>query len=224
MPVACEQLAAAAGQCWDCNSCWGIKVPVCVVTLQVAMHTEYYTRPRLQRHVIRILWMVPIYSLDAWFALRFNHARAYLDPIREIYEAYVIYNFYAYLMNYLEDELGLVDEHLAKKAQVGHVWPCNYFLKPWRMGQEFIWETKKVSLQQPKSSIATASVAVSSIKYSSSGNAALACLVAPATSASRLAYRMWMYVASQGEYLPCILPILVLPFMSCLLLHVIVRV
>jgi hypothetical protein len=22
------------------------------------MHTEYYTRPRLQRHVIRILWMV----------------------------------------------------------------------------------------------------------------------------------------------------------------------
>jgi len=36
------------------------------------MHTEYYTRPRLQRHVIRILWMVPIYSIDAWFALRFK--------------------------------------------------------------------------------------------------------------------------------------------------------
>lgn len=66
------------------------------------MHTEYYTRPRLQRHVIRILWMVPIYSLDAWLALRFKDARGYLDPVREIYEAYVIYNFYAYLMNYLE--------------------------------------------------------------------------------------------------------------------------
>lgn len=114
--------------------------------LQVALHTEYYTRPRLQRHVIRILWMVPIYSLDAWFALRFKDARAYLDPIREIYEAYVIYNFYAYLMNYLEDELGLVDEHLAKKAQVQHVWPCNHLLKPWKMGQEFIWETKKVQI------------------------------------------------------------------------------
>lgn len=37
---------------------------------QVAMHTEYYTRPNLQRHVIRILWMVPIYGVDAWFALR----------------------------------------------------------------------------------------------------------------------------------------------------------
>lgn len=108
------------------------------------MHTEYYTRPRLQRHVIRILWMVPIYSLDAWFALRFKDARAYLDPIREIYEAYVIYNFYAYLMNFLEDELGLVDEHLAKKAQVQHIWPFNHFVQPWKMGQEYIWETKKV--------------------------------------------------------------------------------
>jgi hypothetical protein len=36
------------------------------------MHTEYYTRPRLQRHVIRILWMVPIYGVDAWLALRFR--------------------------------------------------------------------------------------------------------------------------------------------------------
>lgn len=112
---------------------------------QVAMHTEYYTRPRLQRHVIRILWMVPIYSLDAWLALRFKDARAYLDPVREIYEAYVIYNFYAYLMNFLEDELGLVDEHLAKKAPLGHIWPFNHCLPPWRMGQEYIWETKKVA-------------------------------------------------------------------------------
>jgi hypothetical protein len=29
-------------------------------------------------------------------------ARLYLDPVRECYEAYVIYNFYAYLTNFLE--------------------------------------------------------------------------------------------------------------------------
>jgi hypothetical protein len=87
--------------------------------------------------------MVPIYSLDAWFALRFIYARAYLDPIREIYEAYVIYNFYAYLMNFLEDELGMVDEHLAKKAPIPHIWPFSHCLAPWKMGQPYIWETKK---------------------------------------------------------------------------------
>lgn len=45
-------------------------IPIAVY--EVAMHTEYYTRPRLQRHVVRILWMVPIYSADAWLALRFK--------------------------------------------------------------------------------------------------------------------------------------------------------
>ena len=48
---------------------------------EVAMHLEYFSRPALQIHVIRILWMVPIYAIDAWAALRFpvrslTHLRA----------------------------------------------------------------------------------------------------------------------------------------------------
>ena len=39
--------------------------------VQVAMHFEYLSRPALQIHVIRILWMVPVYAVDAWLALRF---------------------------------------------------------------------------------------------------------------------------------------------------------
>lgn len=42
---------------------------------QVAMHLEYYNRPRLQLRVIRILWMVPIYAVDSWLSLRFKEAR-----------------------------------------------------------------------------------------------------------------------------------------------------
>ena len=38
-------------------------------------HMEAYNAPRLQKHVIRILWMPCVYGLDAWFALRFK-ARA----------------------------------------------------------------------------------------------------------------------------------------------------
>ena len=36
------------------------------------MQLEYFSRPKLQIRVIRILWMVPIYALDAWLALRFE--------------------------------------------------------------------------------------------------------------------------------------------------------
>ncbi len=39
---------------------------------EVAMHMEYFSRPKLQIRVIRILMMVPIYAVDSWFALRFE--------------------------------------------------------------------------------------------------------------------------------------------------------
>ena len=34
--------------------------------------------------------------------LRYIEGRLYLDPIRECYEAFVIYNFYMFLIAYLE--------------------------------------------------------------------------------------------------------------------------
>ena len=62
------------------------------------MHLEYYNRPRLQIRVVRILCMVPIYAIDSWLSLRFKEARFYIDPVRECYEAFVIYNFFMYLV------------------------------------------------------------------------------------------------------------------------------
>ena len=43
-----------------------------VTVYEVAMHLEYFSRPKLQIRVIRILWMVPVYAIDSWFALRFK--------------------------------------------------------------------------------------------------------------------------------------------------------
>lgn len=65
-----------------------------VTLYEVALHLEYFSCPPLQRHIVRILLMPPIYALDAWFCLRFTEARISLTPIREAYEAYTIYNFF----------------------------------------------------------------------------------------------------------------------------------
>ncbi|MEW5307253.1 MAG: hypothetical protein WDW36_009661 [Sanguina aurantia] len=116
-------------------------IPISVY--EVAMHTEYYTRPRLQRHVIRILWMVPIYALDAWLALRFTDAREWLHPLRECYEAYVIYNFFAYLMAYLEEEYGDVEAYCLTKPDLAPMPVVGRFLKPQPMGPQFLWGCKK---------------------------------------------------------------------------------
>lgn len=98
------------------------------------MHFEYYSRPKLQIHVIRILWMVPVYGVDAWLCLRFPSSRRYLDPAREIYEAYVIYNFYMFLIHFLEDEVGDLATYLETKDPVQHMWGLGKVIKPFTMG------------------------------------------------------------------------------------------
>ena len=114
------------------------------------MHFEYYSRPRLQIHVIRILWMVPVYGVDAWLCLRFPSARQYLDPAREIYEAYVIYNFYMFLIHFLEDEVGDLEQYLATKPDVKHLWGLHRILRAWPMGPDFLNNTKLVGVQHSR--------------------------------------------------------------------------
>ena len=45
-----------------------------------------------------------------FIALRIPTAAIYVDTLRECYEAYVIYNFLRYLLNYLESEYDLGEE------------------------------------------------------------------------------------------------------------------
>lgn len=111
------------------------------------MHLEYFTSPFLQKYVIRIHWLVPIYAIDAWLALQFTNAEVYLNPLRECYEAYTIYNFYSYLVAFLESEVGDIGTHMLLKPPLDHLTPFRLVCKRWVMGDEFLWECKKVIYQ-----------------------------------------------------------------------------
>eukprot|EP00960_Hanusia_phi_P050016 759935-Hanusia_phi.AAC.5 len=70
------------------------------------MHLRYMQIPLLQVPVIRILWMVPIYAVDSWLALRFSWTdlrtlSLYINVARECYEAFVVYNFLIFLARYV---------------------------------------------------------------------------------------------------------------------------
>ena len=65
------QLTSCLAQAWVIAGIFvALAVPVSIY--EVAMQLEYFSRPKLQIRVIRILWMVPIYALDSWLALRFE--------------------------------------------------------------------------------------------------------------------------------------------------------
>lgn len=104
----------------------------------VAQHLTNHSKPNQQRHIIRLLWMVPIYSINAWLALRFHKTAIYLDTVRECYEAYVVYSFFMFLVNYLEEHHGNVAALLATKRPQRHLFPMAYVLPQWRNGAVFL--------------------------------------------------------------------------------------
>uniref|UniRef100_A0A1B6G8C3 Transmembrane protein 184C n=1 Tax=Cuerna arida TaxID=1464854 RepID=A0A1B6G8C3_9HEMI len=120
-----------------------LTIPISLV--EIIQHMIHYSRPPLQLHIIRILWMVPIYTLNAWMGIIYPDQTIYMDSFRECYEAYVIYNFMMYLLNYLNAE-GDFEVQLTSKPQVNHMFPFCW-LKPWKMGRELVHNCKHGILQ-----------------------------------------------------------------------------
>lgn len=56
---------------------------------QIYMHLRFYSSPREQRHIVRILFIVPIYAFDSWLSLLFftnDQYYVYFDTVRDCYE------------------------------------------------------------------------------------------------------------------------------------------
>jgi hypothetical protein len=93
--------------------------------LQISIHVSHYNEPELQRHVVRIILMVPIYALVSWFSLRWNRCRRWLSPARECYEAVVLYSFYCYLITSLQKKSGDYHAWIAALPPQHPIWPLN---------------------------------------------------------------------------------------------------
>jgi len=106
----------------------------------VASHLVRYSRPELQRYIIRILLMVPIYAVESWFALRYKAQALYLESLREWYEALAIYSFYKLMERSLGASAGEMQRVLRLRGPdtyVKHLFPfcC---LPQWKLSSEFI--------------------------------------------------------------------------------------
>ncbi|XP_073432343.1 transmembrane protein 184C isoform X3 [Dendrobates tinctorius] len=112
----------------------------------ILQHLVHYTQPELQKPIIRILWMVPIYSVDSWIALKYPDIAIYVDTCRECYEAYVIYNFMIFLLNYLTNRCPNLALVLEAKDQQRHLPPL-CCCPPWPMGDVLLFRCKLGVLQ-----------------------------------------------------------------------------
>ncbi|KAH0095037.1 hypothetical protein KCU66_g16498, partial [Aureobasidium melanogenum] len=62
--------------------------------LSTWLQSKNYRKPLLQRYVIRILIMVPIYSASSWASLVSLKAAFWIGPFRDVYEAFTLYAFF----------------------------------------------------------------------------------------------------------------------------------
>ena len=102
----------------------------------IIMHLSNYYQPHVQCYVVRILWMVPFYSIESWLSLRFHRYAIYIQTLRDCYESYVLYCFLQFLIEVLGGEEALINLLKDKSPTRGvHYPPLNWIMKPWIMGQ-----------------------------------------------------------------------------------------
>ncbi|QCD98366.1 Organic solute transporter subunit alpha/Transmembrane protein [Vigna unguiculata] len=66
---------------------------IALAVLHIYRHLLNYTEPTYQRFIVRIVFMVPVYALMSFLSLVLPESSIYFNSIREVYEAWVIYNF-----------------------------------------------------------------------------------------------------------------------------------
>jgi len=131
---------------WSISGVFAAAATVLSVYL-ILRHLRNWSIPSQQRCIVRILCMVPIYSIDSWLSIKFINYAVYFDIGRDCYEAYVLYQFFSLLIAYIEgDQPENLVKLLANKEIVGHPIPC-CCLPHFKPSVYFFVRTKQCILQ-----------------------------------------------------------------------------
>mmetsp|Transcript_34767 Transcript_34767/g.52091 ORF Transcript_34767/g.52091 Transcript_34767/m.52091 type:complete len:465 (-) Transcript_34767:1284-2678(-) len=90
----------------------------CIVTMfHMTSHLKKMNQPFVQRKIMAILWMSPVYAITSFLSLLLPSAEGYLGIVKDFYESYVIYQFLSFLIAVLgRGERQIVVDKLAAHA------------------------------------------------------------------------------------------------------------
>ncbi|KAJ5350022.1 hypothetical protein N7541_007749 [Penicillium brevicompactum] len=110
----------------------------------IVQHATHYSKPIEQRHIIRILFMVPVYSLVAWLSIFFYHDSVYFEVLGDCYEAFCISAFFSLMCHYIAPDLHSQKDYFRGIQPKQWLWPLNWMQKC--CGGERIWRTPRSGL------------------------------------------------------------------------------
>ncbi|KAI6247964.1 hypothetical protein HI914_04358 [Erysiphe necator] len=91
------------------------------------MHAIHYTKPYEQKHIIRILFMIPVYSIAALLSFNYYWHVVYFKVISDCYEAVAIASFFALLCHYIAPDLHEQKNYFRSVQPKDWIWPLNWF-------------------------------------------------------------------------------------------------
>ncbi|KAG8795499.1 hypothetical protein FRC16_010054 [Serendipita sp. 398] len=97
-----------------------------LASFSIWLQLKNYRRPILQRQVVRIMLMIPLYAMSSFISLFSLEAAVVIDALRDVYEAFVIYNFFHLLLDYLGGERSLLILLHGRPAK-HHIFPVSLF-------------------------------------------------------------------------------------------------
>ncbi|PVH77420.1 DUF300-domain-containing protein, partial [Cadophora sp. DSE1049] len=96
-------------------------------------HLTNYTHPKTQKLIIRILFMVPIYTICCVFSIEYYKEHVYIAAIYEFYESIVIASFFLLLCRYLHIEMHSLRRAFALIKPKPWLHPVRFFrMRVWR--------------------------------------------------------------------------------------------
>ncbi|KAJ5287235.1 hypothetical protein N7478_002921 [Penicillium angulare] len=120
----------------------------CVVSIfLIMMHAMHYSKPIEQRHIVRILWMVPVYSIVSWLSILFYNDSVYFEVIGDCYEAFAIASFFSLLCAYIAPDLHSQKDYFRGIQPKTWLFPLNYFQKwVWCGSKRGVWRNPRSGL------------------------------------------------------------------------------
>ncbi|KAF2423721.1 DUF300-domain-containing protein [Tothia fuscella] len=102
----------------------------CIALFLMLMHATHYSQPYQQKHIIRILFMIPVYAIISLVSYLFYKHALYWEVLRDCYEAFAIASFFTLLCHYLEPTLHEQKEYFRGMSSGGRlrnwVWPLGW--------------------------------------------------------------------------------------------------
>ncbi|KAI8360149.1 organic solute transporter Ostalpha-domain-containing protein, partial [Mortierella sp. GBAus27b] len=111
---------------------WAIAGTCAFIATMISFHLLYrhaknYNKPSEQRHIMRIVLMIPIYAIISFLSYRFYKNAIYFETIRDCYEAFVIYSFFILLLTYLGDDNEMQRSKITGSDRRKLLYPLNCF-------------------------------------------------------------------------------------------------